>query len=486
MMEDMVLKSRRLLVGLLLAADSCGLVAQEVTYSFADAKSCMLHASDALKVADVGVQIARKEQGRAAAWWWPQIQMEGMYAHLSEEVEVRQSLSHFTDPAKAYIQSIFPSEELISGLLDEVGHYTLTFPLLPKDLFSADLTAEWIVFGGGKRIFADKMARRMVDVAQINNSRVEATEVVLLVERYYGLVLAEKTVDVCRKRYEGLLTHYDHAVKLEAVGMADKAERLFAKVAMEEALRELERAQSAEQVCQMALKRMLDVTDEELRIVPSSSLFMSHNLPPRELFQQAMQGSNPTLNTLYVEEQMAGEKLRINQSAYLPDVALFGKQTLYAHGIPSNLMPRTIVGVGLTWNIFDGLDRERQISQTRLARQSLAWSREAAENDCATAVDELYATLLQTEQEVCVLNTTIALNEELLRMRRASFAEGIATSAEVVDAENALSEVRLARLAAYYAYDLALVNLLALCGMIDSFEEYNTQLSSNDFENMRR
>lgn len=450
----------------------CQLQAQPIVYSFADAKQRMLLASDALKVADAGVQIARKEQGRAASWWWPQIQAEGMYAHLSEEVEVRQPLSRYTDPAKAYIQSIFPSEELVSGLLDEVGRYTFTFPLLPKDLFSVDLTAEWLVFGGGKRIFADKMARRVVDVAQINSNRVEAAEMVMLVERYYGLALVKQTVEVCRKRYDGLCKHYEHAVKLEAVGMIDKAARLLSQVAMEEAQRELERAVSAEQVGQMALKRMLDITDEGVEIIPSTALFMSTHLPPEELFQQTMKGNNPTLNTLYVEELMASEKLRVDQSAYLPDVALFGKQTLYAHGIPSNLMPRTIVGVGLTWNLFDGLNREKQIGQTRLARQSVAWSREEVENDCAIAVSELYATLLRSEEEVRVLNSTIALNEELLRMRQTSFAEGIATSAEVVDAENALSEVRLARLAAYYAYDVALINLLAICGMTDSFETY--------------
>lgn len=472
-MVKFVSKRKVLLLLCLLVIGVCQLQAQQVKYSFAEAKSRMLRTSNVLKVADAGMQIARKEQRRAAAWWWPQIQVEGMYAHLSEEVEVRQPLSQFTDPAKAYMQSIFPSEELVSGLLDEVGHYTLTFPLLPKDLFSADLTAEWVVFGGGKRIFTDKIARRMVDVAQINNAKVEAAEMVILVEHYYGLALAEQTIEVCRKRYEGLRNHYEHAVKLEEVGMADKATRLLAQVAMEEAQRELERAQSIEQVEQMVLKRMLDITDEGLRIIPSSALFMCRQLPPRELFLQTMQSNNPTLNTLYIEEQMASEKLRIDQSSYLPDVALFGKQTLYAHGIPSNLMPRTIVGVGLSWNIFDGLNRERQISQTRLARQSLVWSREEAENDCAIAVDELYATLLRSEQEVRVLNTTIILNEELLRMRHASFAEGIATSAEVVDAENALSEVRLARLAAYYAYDVALINLLAISGLTDSFEDYN-------------
>ena len=449
------------------------LVAQQVSCSIEEARSLMLQHNASLKAADVEVQIARREQQRVNALWWPQVQAEGAYMHLSEKVEVRQPLSYYTDPAKEYVQSIIPGEELVTGLLDRVGQYTFTFPLLPQDIASVGLTAEWVAFSGGKRYYADRVAQRMVDVAQVNSERVGATEEVLLVERYYGLALAQHATEVCRRRYEAMAHHYDDALRMELVGLIDKAARLTAQVAMEEASREWQNAVNVEQVRQMALKQLLGMTDDAVQMVPTSPLFAMTELPAEALFVEAMRSGNYTLSTFALEEQMAGDKLRMDLGGYLPSVALFGKQTLYAHGIPSNLMPRTIVGVGLTWNIFDGLDRERQISQTRLARQSLAWSREAAENECATAVDELYATLLQTEQEVCVLNTTIALNEELLRMRRASFAEGIATSAEVVDAENTLSEVRLARLAAYYAYDMALVNLLALCGMIDSFEEYN-------------
>ena len=88
------------------------------------------------------------------------------------------------------------------------------------------------------------------------------------------------------------------------------------------------------------------------------------------------------------------------------------------------------------------------------------------------AVSDLYATLLQSRDEAEVLGSNIALGEELLRMRRIAFAEGMATSAEVIDAENTLSETKLARLAAYYAYDVALVNLLALCGITNEFRDY--------------
>lgn len=446
--------------------------AQEVVYSFPEAKARMLRESDALKVAEAEVRMARKEQAKTASWWWPRLQADGLYAHLSEKVEVRQPLSQFTDPAKAYIHSILPSEQLLSGLLDEVGRYTLTFPLLSQDVATVGFTAEWVAFSGGKRIFADRISRRLVDVAQAGNRQVMATEQILLVKRYYGLALAQQTIQVCDERYQGALMHYEHTRKLEAEGMADRAARLLAQVNVREAERELERARSAERAGQIALKELLCMEDDSIRVIPSSPLFMNERLPLERAFQESMRVGNPTLGTLYIEECMADDKLRIDQGAYLPDVVLFGKQTVYAHGLPSNLLPRTVIGVGFTWNLFDGLERERQIAQSRIAKQQVVWSRNEVEGELSVAVTELYATLQRAREDVDVFNGTIALNEELLRMRKVAFAEGMATSAEVIDAVNVLAETRLALLTAYYAYDVALASLLAVCGMVEQWDKY--------------
>ena len=59
-------------------------VAQELVYSYAEAKEHLLRASNVLKVAAAEEQIARKEQEKASSLWWPHIQADGMYAHLSE------------------------------------------------------------------------------------------------------------------------------------------------------------------------------------------------------------------------------------------------------------------------------------------------------------------------------------------------------------------------------------------------------------------
>ena len=441
------------------------LVGQQVSCSIEEARSLMLQHNASLKAADVEVQIARRERQRVNALWWPQVQAEGAYMHLSEKVEVRQPLSYYTDPAKEYVQSIIPGEELVTGLLDRVGQYTFTFPLLPQDIASVGLTAEWVAFSGGKRYYADRVAQRMVDVAQVNSERVGATEEVLLVERYYGLALAQQTTEVCRRRYEAMAHHYDDALRMEQVGLIDKAARLTAQVAMEEASREWQNAVNVEQVRQMALKQLLGMTDDAVQMVPTSPLFAMTELPAEALFVEAMRGGNYALGTLALEEQMAGDKLRIDLGGCLPSVALFGKHTLYAHGLPSNLFPRTVVGVGFAWNLFDGLDRERKVAQTKLTQQALAWSREDVEAELTVLVSELYATLQRAMADIRVLDSTILLNEELLRMRRLAFGEGMATMTELIDAENALATNRLARLTAQYACDVAWANLQALCGL---------------------
>ena len=440
------------------------LISQQVSCSFEEARDLMLQHSAALKAANAEVQMARKERQRVNALWWPQLQVEGAYMHLSEKVEARQPLSYYTDPLKADVQRIVPGEQLVTGLLDRVGQYTLTFPLLPQDIASVDLTAEWVAFSGGKRYYADRVARRLVDVAQIGSERVASAEQVLLVERYYGLVLAQHTTEVCRQHYEAMNRHYADALHMEQVGLIDKAARLATQVAMEEARKEWRNAQSVESTRQMALKQLLGMPDDEVLIVPTSPLFVPTELPSEALFVEAMQRSNPTLATLSLEQQMASDKLRMDIGGYLPEVALFGKQTLWAHGLPSNLLPRTVVGVGFAWNLFDGLDRERKVAQTKLTQQALAWSCDDAEAELTVFVSELYATLQHTMADIRVLDTTIRLNEELLRMRRAAFAEGMATSTELIDAENALATARLARLTAQYAYHVAMANLQAVCG----------------------
>ena len=455
---------------IILLGTGISITAQTLSLSFDDALRQMQQGNRSLKIADKGIEAARAERDKLNALWYPSLQGAGTFVHLSEKIEVKQPLSQFTDPAKDFVHNLVPDDQFISGILDQIGSHTLVFPLAPRNLTTVGLTAEWIVFSGGKRIRAGNIGNSMIDMARENREQTDATQRILLAESYFGLRLAQEVVRVRQDTYNSLQQHYKNALKLEAAGMIDKAGRLFAQVNMDEAQRSLEASQKEAAVLQNALRTLLNMEDT-CTIQPISPLFINTVLPAQEEFLQAMRTENYTVNQLQLQSHIAKQQLRIDQSGYLPDIAVFGKQTLYAHGIQSNLVPRTMIGVGFTWNLFDGLAREKRIRQSKIAQQTLAIGQEKAKDDLSVGIDKLYTQMQKSQDNVRALNSTIELSEELVRIRKKSFTEGMATSTEVIDAENMLATVRVARLAAYYEYDVALMNLLALCGIPERFDK---------------
>lgn len=424
-----------------------------------------------LRIAGKEVELAKNEHQKLNAFWYPTISAAGAYVHMSNPIEVRQSLNQFTDPAKEYVHSILPNDQFISSLLDKIGQNTLTLPLISQNVTSIDANLTWPIFTGGKRIYASKIGKKLVSVAEVNREQVSANQQALLIESYFGLRLGQRVVEVKTETYNSLKIHYDQALKLEQQGMINRAERLVAQVSMEEAKRELESARKDLEVASQALKSLINIGEEQV-IRTTTSLFINESIPSANYFKEMIPFNNYLVNQLKLQENIAGDQLKIGRSGYLPNIALIGKQTLYADGVDKYLMPRTMIGVGFTWNIFDGLDREKRIRQARLTSQSLAIGKEKAVTDLQVGVDKFYSQMQNAMDNVKALNTTLEMSNELVRIREKSFKEGMATSSDVVDAEVVLSKVKTAFLLAYYQYDVALANLLSICGIPEAFHQY--------------
>ena len=433
-----------------------------------EASELMNRQNPSLKMADKAVGMARGERQKLNAFWYPMLNTTGMYVHLSDKVEVHQPLDTYTTPAKEFVQSVLPGDQLITSILDQVGSYTLTVPIFQRNLTTWDANLSWPIFTGGKRIYASRIGDRMVDMAEVGKAETHALLQTELIETYYALQLADRVEEVRRQTFRSLQQHYDDALKLEANGLITKAERLFAEVNREEARREWEASKKEREVAHQALCSLLNI-ETEADIHPVSPLFVNEEIPDSLYFKSLLPSTNYTLNRLSLEESIADNNLRISRSAYLPTIALLGKQTLYAHNLPRNLVPRTMIGIGFTWNLFDGLNREASVRVTRLAKETVALQKEKAKSALDVMVQEIYTQMQKAQDEVSTLRTTIAMSEELLRIRRKSFEEGMATSAEVVDAEVMLSKVRIAMWLAYYQFDVSLASLCSVCGVPELF-----------------
>ena len=198
---------------IILLGTGISITAQTLSLSFDDALRQMQQGNRSLKIADKGIEAARAERDKLNALWYPSLQGAGTFVHLSEKIEVKQPLSQFTDPAKDFVHNLVPDDQFISGILDQIGSHTLVFPLAPRNLTTVGLTAEWIVFSGGKRIRAGKIGNTMIDMARENREQTDATQRILLAESYFGLRLAQEVVRVRQDTYSSLQQHYKNALK---------------------------------------------------------------------------------------------------------------------------------------------------------------------------------------------------------------------------------------------------------------------------------
>ncbi|MBR7157060.1 MAG: TolC family protein, partial [Bacteroidales bacterium] len=80
------------------------------------------------------------------------------------------------------------------------------------------------------------------------------------------------------------------------------------------------------------------------------------------------------------------------------------------------------------------------------------------------AVRGLYSIMEDARESLETVTTSISLAQELVKIRERGFSEGVATASEVVEANALLAKSNLAAMLSCYQYEIALSNMIALCG----------------------
>ncbi len=453
---------------------------------FRTAVRLMLENNNAINAAEKNVELAKRQSQLINASWFPTITMTGTYTLMSNKISVSQEYAPLLDPLKEKYADDFLVPDVLNFVSNELGDLSFDVPVFDDDFGSIDLEIIYPIFTGVKRIYANKLAKNNETLSEINKESVGATKYLELANIYFSLNLTESMIKVLKETYEMTNNHYSQAVKMENLGMFDKAERLIVKVALDESDRNLRKAENQAEVLRDALLSIIGQqvnmsisqqvsqvsTANSQSISTSTSLFLNENYPSLEWFKDMMKKNAYVFQQSDLHEEIAKTSLRMSQSNYFPVISIFGKQTIASYQVPKNLIPNTIGGINFAWDIFDGLAKERNIQKTRLESEIISETQENLKNELEVAVNEWHANLKQSVINAKDLQSSLEFAEEVYRIRKKSFSEGLCTSQQVLDALNLLNKTKLLLLTTYFEYDIALANLCCLCGIPEYFESY--------------
>ena len=250
--------------------------------------------------------------------------------------------------------------------------------------------------------------------------------------------------------------------------MIASIEVMQAKKAVTDAKREVLAAEKDMQLARTALNGVMG-SDESENLPLSSELFEVAPLQELTYYQQQAKENFPLIVQAKLKQQMAAENVRVQQSGYLPDVAAIGKKYLWSENLPLTEPDNWVVGVGLQWNLFNGLQDKHKIAQAKATQEGVALLIAQAEKDVQTLVKKLYTEIEKQREQFVSLEESLRFAEELVRARDKAFSEGLSTSTDVADANLYLASIKIKRYQALFAMDKTLAQLLETCGMSEKF-----------------
>jgi outer membrane protein len=340
---------------------------------------------------------------------WPSVEASTSYAHLGQapalEVATVQG---------ATVQSVplFRDNQYLSG------NVQLRLPLYTGGQITAGIDAARSATAGASEVEGAAAATLRLDVAQA----------------YVGVLRARRALAAQLASVESLTAHVgdvQHLVSGESVPVSDL---LAARVALANAEQARVRAANAVDIAQAAYNRLLG---EPLERTPQLDEHLAADAaladqPVEHLVHSALD-ARAELKGLAAQADALASQSRAELAKALPQLALVGNY-LYLDNQFLDRQDVTAVGIGFTWNVFDGGQARNRADALRSASRAAQRRLDDLRSQIELQVRQAWLGVHEAQARVRASAEAVAQAEENLRSSRELYGVGLATNTQVLDA----------------------------------------------------
>jgi outer membrane protein TolC len=322
------------------------------------------------------------------------------------------------------------------------------------------------LYMGGKINSAKQIANIQAQRSNISEKQQQDTQRFEMIQAYFNVQLQQQLLNSALFNFDAMQQHYNNALKLEKQGFINKGQRMQFEVARNNAERAYQNAQSNLHASEFSLQNLLQ-TKENLKLSTPLFVNLSQNHSLDKLLANYDQNSS-LIKKLQMDTELANENVKVQQATKKPSVFAFGE-----YGLDSK--ENWIVGVMAKYNLFSGMDNNKNIRAAELKKHAAELMTERTKQEVENVLYKSYSELSSSQNSHQLLSQNTKAAQENLRIQQLSFKEGMGTATQVIDAQNALSALKTEMALNSYKYILSLATLLQSYGSIDEFKLYVNQ-----------
>lgn len=317
-------------------------------------------------------------------------------------------------------------------------------------------------------VAAYRKANAAAMVAEAKQEIARRGLVVTVVTRYYGVLAADRKLDVTQKSADEADRFFDLTQKLEQGREVAHADVVKARIQQQGRQREFADAKAEAEKARLELGVLL-FPDPRSPYALDPKLDTPPALPSQAEFETDAEKKNPDLRAAMASLRAAQQDVSAARAGFLPDLAVE-----YAYGIDAanfgvnspdgyRNLGYAVTGT-LNIPVWDWFATPAKVKQSKLRRTQAQVELTAAQRQLIADISEAYTEASTAFASLNSLEQSENDAAESLRLTDLRYRAGESTVLEVVDAQGTLVTARNARVDGAVRYAVALSNLQTLTG----------------------
>ncbi len=326
------------------------------------------------------------------------------------------------------------------------------------------------LYTGGLTSSAKEMAQIQAQRSQLNSKQQQDAQRFELIQAYFNAQLQKQLLASSQSNFNAMQMHYGNALKLERQGFISKGQRMQFEVAKNNAERSVQNAAANLRSSLFQLNNLL----QQSQITELSTPLFVNATQTQNL--NALLKSYPDQSSLVrkmqMDTQLANANVKAQTASKKPNLFAFGEYSL-------DEKQNWIVGVAARYNLFSGIDKNKNVQAAELQRYASELLTERTKQEVENIIYRSYNEMTSAQQSHQLLQQNMKAAEENLRIQTLSFKEDMGTATQLIDAQNSLNALKSEMALNAYKYIMSLATLLQSHGSIEQFQSYVSQSNSS-------
>lgn len=324
------------------------------------------------------------------------------------------------------------------------------------------------LFTGFALLSSYDLAKLGIDQARLEVELAKLDLALRVKEAYFGILKAEKALNVAREAVASLKSHVKVAQNFYDVGMIPVNELLKAEVELSNARHDLVRAQNSVRLARASFNTVLSRPIDAPVQVEDILVYKEVRCQLQEYLSEALK-QRPEIKAIDLAIAQADQQIRLAKSKNYPEIAFtynYIKEgdDMGVSGDAYHDASHWEATIGLSWTFWEWGKTHYAVKEKESLKKQLLRQKQALEDNIRLDVKSALLDLELARKDIPTTKMAVEQAEENLRVSEERYKVQATTSTEVLDAQTLLTRARSNYYDALYNHNLAKARLKRAVG----------------------